>query len=509
MSETPSENTNLLLELCRGVAAGRAPASDLDEALHRCDQELADARDAFVQQVQEEPGLLEALTEPITAVIDGFEAYGRALDRVAEYFEKGDTAHLDEAPAAMAAAYNQLFEALMAYEWAYLGHGEEPHPALNLVQKAMAALRAGQMPDERFDELLDRLWQHFTEGIEVFEKDPDPQRAHRGANACRTAMAGIQDMDAWFEDRRDEVLERGYGRMRQGCLLLIEQVQESVGEALVESPTGSPQVNWVLQAGRAVLDRVSPPDLLERAVEWFEPQLAESYFQFEQCATAALEGPARMAEQVPVARGGYDRLNRALPLLRLGAGRADLLPRAMDLLREGADLLHDAWKVFLELEEAESQPACPRCGAANAATARACGACGAVLPRAAGEAAPTPAPEGAPAHLQRLLLACEEAETGQMGTAEFASVLRWARQLVAAAEGSLVRLPSEDQLSGEVQEALQDLRQGMMDFRGALDELERFLDDGRPLHLSAGSRLLVLACQRLADVQNRATAPVR
>lgn len=500
---TPSENTNRLIALCLDAASGRTDGEALRLALNECALDLAEAREAFFTQVQEEEGLLEALPDAIEAVLDGFDAYGAVLTEARSWFAQRLASILDQAAQGLVDAYTSLHHALLSYEWAYLGHGSEPHPALNLMQKVLAAVRQGLMEDDRLDEIFDRLWDHFSKGVEVFEEDPDPIRAGRGAQACRVALAGLQDMDEYLDSREFSALERGYVRLREGCLMLIQQVQDGVGEALISGPTASPQVNWVIHAAQAVLEGVHA-DLLRQAQEWFEPQLAESYFRFEQCATGALEGPVRMAEQVPVAREGFDRLNRSLPLLRLGANRTDLLPRAIEQLEKGAELLEGAYAVFMEFEEAEGQTLCPRCGASTEAVRKVCGTCGATLLQAVPEtvAAAEPA-AAAPSHVQRLLLACEEAEAGQMTPQQFGEILAWARQLLGSAELGLRRLPGEDELDPMVTDALHELRAGMAEFRAALDELQGFVHDGRPVHLSAGTRLLVAACDRLASVQGR------
>ena len=503
---TTSENTNRLIARCLEAAAGRLDPESLRQALAACTEELSEAREAFYGQVKEEAGLVEALPEAIETVLDCFDAYGEALDEARTWLVGRRPEILQKAARSLAEAYTSLAEALLAYEWAYLGHGDEPHPALNLMQKVVAALRRGVMDDDRFDEVLDRMWDHFTQGIETFEQDADPLRANRGAQACRQALAGVQDMDMFLEEHDFEILQPGFTRFRQGCLLLVEQIQDSAGEALIQAPTPSPQVNWVIHAAKAVLDGLSP-ELLTRAQAWFEPQLAEAHFRFEQSAAAALKGSVRMAEQVPLARDGFAHLNRALPLLRLGLERRDLLPRAIEQLETGANLLHQAWTVLTELEEAESEAPCPRCGQPNPATQRVCQSCGATLVRAVAEAPPTPAPTGrtGPAHLARILTACAEAEAGRMPPQEFGAVLAWAEQFLKSAEFGLGRFPHEEP-SPEVAEALQELRRGMAQFGEALEELREFTRDGRPVHLSTGTRLLLEACDHLAEAQGRARA---
>ncbi len=504
---TPSESTNRLIALCLEAAAGRLDSESLRQALTACRFELISAKDAFYHQVKEEPGLIETLPEAIEAVMDAFDAYGEALEGARSWLTRQGPGLLRSAAESLAEAYLDLHQALLGYEWAYLSHGDEPHPALNLMLKVRSALRQGLMDDERFDEILDHLWEHFTQGIETFEADSDPVRANRGAQACRQALAGIQDMDMYLEAHDLDVFEKGFLRFREGCLLLVEQIQDSIGEALIQAPTPSPQVNWVIHAARAVVDGLGA-DLLVRAQAWFEPQLAESYFRFEQCAEAALEGPIRMAEQVPVARDGFDRLNRSLPLLRLGIERRELLPRGIEKMETGANLLFEAWRILTEIEQGESQTPCPRCGSANPATERVCAGCGATLVRPVEPLPQAALPAGAegPANLQRILSACQQAETGQLGSEEFASVLAWAEQLLNTANLGLTRLSQDAEPTEEVRQAMRELRQGIAEFRQALDELQQFVLDGRPLHLSAGTRLLVAACDRLAEVQQRSAA---
>jgi hypothetical protein len=502
---TPSETTNRLISRCLAAAAGDLDAEGLRQSLTRCTLELSAAKGAFATQVGEEPGLLEALPEAIEAVLDAFDAYGEVLAGACSWLTRPDPAILSGAAEALAVAFLDLNEALLAYEWAYLGHGDEPHAALNLMQKVLSALHQGTMEDARFVEILDQIWEHFEQGIEVFEKDSDPGRSIRGVRACREAMDGIQVMDGYLVEHDFNLLELGFAQFRQGCLRLVEEIQDSTGEALVQAPTPSPQVNWVIHAALAVLDGLAV-DLLQRAQAWFEAQLSESYFRFEQCATAALRGPARVAEQVPVAREGFDWLNRALPLLRMGARVPDLLMKAIENLEQGAGLLYEAWMILNLYEEEQTSVFCSRCGSSNHQTHSLCASCGAELVRRVDQAVAVPGlvASSVPVHLQRLLDACEATGMGRMSPEEFSRILVWAGQILNEADLGLTRLPPEGSLEPEVAEALGELRQGMAEFRTALEELGRFVQDGLPVHVTNGMHMLIRACDRLTEVQARA-----
>jgi hypothetical protein len=501
---TPSETTNRLIARCLAAAAGDLDAEGLRQVLTRCTLELSAAKGAFATQVGEEPGLLDALPEEIEVVLDAFDAYGEVLAGACSWLTQPDPAILSGAAESLAVAFLDLNDALLAYEWAYLGYGDEPHAALNLMQKVLAALHQGKMEDARFVDILDRLWEHFEQGVEVFEKDSDPGRSIRGVRACREAMEGIQVMDGYLVAHDFNLLELGFVQFRQGCLRMVEEIQDSTGEALVQSPTPSPQVNWVIHAALAVLDGLAP-DLLQRAQAWFESQLSESYFRFEQCATAALRGPIRVAEQVPVAREGFDCLNRALPLLRMGIQVHELLIKAIENLEQGAGLLYEAWMILNLYEEEHTSVFCPRCGSSNHQTQSSCASCGAQLVRRGEQAVAVPGlvASNVSVHLQRLLDACEATGMGRMAPEEFSRILSWASQILNEADLGMTRLPPEGSLEPEAAEALRELRQGIAEFRTALEELGRFIQDGLPVHVTNGTHMLIRACDRLMEVQAR------
>lgn len=506
---TPSSSTNRLIACCLGVHMHQVPPVTLQSMLDASARELLLARDNFHRRIESEPELVESIGQAIQDVLDTFHNYVQALTYTKSWFSHPQTYTLDRAAIIVRDGYLELNQSLLHYEWAYLTHGDEPHPALNLMQKVVKGIHAGTMSDDRLDDILDRLWSHFSAALETFDKSSNKIQANHGIMAIRQVLAGIQNMDQYFDDHDIAVLCTGYGRFRQGCLLLVEQIQDRTGEALAQGPTPSPQVNWVIHATRAVQDGLSP-SLLQRAQAWFEPQLAESYFRFEQNATQALEGPARMAEAVPVARKGFDKLNRSLPLLRLGLERRQMLSKSIQYLEDGAKLLNQAWQVFTELEESESRTQCIRCGAYSPAVSRVCSSCGAALVLTDAGAASAPAasvatanaPE-APAHLAKLLSACEDVERGRITVGQFEAVVSWGRQLLRSAYLGVSRLPEQTEHVGAAT-ALSTLRQGMEEFGAALEELQLYVNDRRPVHLTVGSRMLIKACDRFAAVQTMA-----
>lgn len=505
---TPSRNTNMLISYCLNVHRNHISPQMLADALTKCTHDVIAAREAFDAQVTEE-GLSSQIPDAIQSVIDAFNEYAQALNFTRSWFSNPSIYPLPKAAIFIRDAYMLLNDSLLSYEWAYLGLGAEPHPAINIISKMIAGIKQGITDDERFDEVLGQMWDHFSDCQEDLRNSSDPASARSGLDAVQTILAGIQGMDRYFDNHSMNMLLSGYARFRQGCLLLVEHVQNSVGEALADEPTPSPQVNWLIHAARAALDGLGT-DILARALPWFEPQLTESYIRFEQCADSALRGSARMAEQVPVARLGFEKLNRALPLIRLGMDRRSLLPKAISYLEEGAELLYQAWTILTEIEESESTVYCFRCGSQNQATANVCINCGASLIKAIPE--PEFVPEVKPSHqtvhpesggsanLSRLLTACDDVEAGRITQDEFADILDWGRALHADAVKNYDDLNSNN-WQEDVMEVIKMLGKGLEDFRISLDELQLFLDDQRPIHLTIGSRLLVKACEQFARVQ--------
>jgi hypothetical protein len=90
-----------------------------------------------------------------------------------------------------------------------------------------------------------------------------------------------------------------------------------------------------------------------------------------------------------------------------------------------------------------------------------------------------------------------------MAPEEFSRILGWAGQILNEADLGMTRLPPEGSLEPEAAEALRELRQGIAEFRTALEELGRFVQDGLPVHVTNGTHMLIRACDRLMEVQAR------
>ncbi len=517
---TPSALTNRLIANCLGFKRGEVSVQELSDALDDCARNLVSARDAFYGQVQEN-GLIDVIPGPIQTALDAFQDYTQALLFAKNSAQDPQANPIESAALLLHDSYMGLYDALLAYEWAYLGQGDEPHPALNLLSKSISAAQQRLMPDDRLNDILDRLWDYFINEQEEAERTITdiPQRT-RKINAIQQTLSGIQVMDEYFDQYDINYLLTGYARCHQGCLLIIEQIQETTGEALADAPTPSPQVNWVIHTAKAVIDGLST-ELLTKAQAWFEPQLNESFFRFEQYASIAAQNPNtpnRILEQITVARNGFDCLNKALPLLRLGLERRHLLLKAIQHLEEGADLIYKAWDVFESLENEGSQPTCVRCGTVNAPGAHTCNRCGAPLIQETQEQVVVPleqpqqmvtnepnAPQTAansrpPAHIARLLSAIDNARAGRLTVDSFAAEIKWGRQILQAAVQNTARLPQSSP-DRHVNEALAKLRHGLQQFAEAMNEMEAFLKDYHPSHLDCGTSLLNEACSIFEALQ--------
>lgn len=517
---TPSLLTNRLLTCCLDFQRRNIGWQIISQALEDCLRNATASRETFLAQVNKN-GLREVIPAPIDMVVEAFHDYGQALIFTRNTIQDPVNYPVNSAIMLIHDSYMELYDALLAYEWAYLGQGDEPHPALNLLQKSISAVHQKLMPDERFNEILDRLWSYFmAEQDDADHNIEDEDLKERRTDAIRQALSGIEIMDNYFDAYDVNYLLTGYERCHQGCLLIIEQIQETTGEALADAPTPSPQVNWVIHAAKAVIDGLNP-ELLIKAQAWFEPQLNESFFRFEQYANMATESTSTtqtVMQQIAIARNGFDQLNRALPLLRLGLDRRHLLVKAIHHLEEGAKFIHQAWEVLDKIErEGETVP-CTHCGFANAPTDRVCRKCGAklmVVMRVMQENVQIPAnlpaqsqPESStasdrpavPAHIARLLKAIESVRAGTIGLGEFGQHTEWGRQLLNTAVQSTSRLP-ESSTDNTVNNALSSLRSGLQNFRDALKAMDAYQRDCYQYHLDDASALLHQACQIFVALQ--------
>ncbi|MBQ7529522.1 zinc ribbon domain-containing protein, partial [bacterium] len=473
---TPSKNTNQLILLCLKVYKNLTDPRALGIVLDSYTKGILQSSYIFKKQTKAE-GLDQLLSNSVDNVIQSFQSYMDALEYVRSWFISPQYYPLKAAPEKIHSAYYQLHHSLMNYEWDYLCCGDEPHPALNLLSKVIVAVKDKVMKDERFDSILNRLWSHFSKGLDTFAQDPDLEKSHLGQNAIAEILDGISEMDQYFEDHQLEAIDRGYIIFKQGCLHLIGLLQNSTGQALADYPTPSPQANWVIHAARAVLEGVDPQILID-AQAWFEPQLAESNFRFEQYANLALNKSAKLAEQVPIARDGFDRLNRSLPLLRLGIKKHPLLYRAIQYLEEGSDLLNQAWQVFLKFEENGNSVSCMHCGVQNSLYAKVCINCGAKLLIPVGSYDEEPPEEesipsmeddtdGSEDYLSRLMTACDAAKFGRISKNEFMDILIWGYQIYRESSSTAATLPQHSN-DPRVAKAVESMNLGMESFHNSL-----------------------------------------
>ncbi|MCR4783807.1 MAG: hypothetical protein K6A35_04735 [bacterium] len=506
---TPSETTNRLIYLCIKVIQQRTDPRALGMVLDNYTTEVLNAREHFKKQTDRD--FPQPVKIAVQNVLLSFQNYIDVLVYIRSWFTSPQRYPLAEVPNRIFDTYAELHNLLLAYEWTYLCQGDNPHPAINLMEKVVKAVKQGELNDERLSEIFDRLWDHFTSGLSTFERDPDISRKTRGTQAVHQILAGIQSMDLYFQQHSLSVLDSGFKKFAESCLLLVELMQDSTGEALADKPSPSPQVNWVIHAARAVLDGMDP-NILQRAQNWFEPRLAESYFRFEQCADQALESSPKLAEQVTTAREGFNRLNRALPLLRLGVERLNLLDKAIQYLESGAELLHQAWQVFTRFEGLVNAVRCIHCGCENQTYSKVCVSCGArlVIPITGyQDLDSTPAvtvnrdEEDTSDHLSRLLEACDAAKFARISRSEFADTVNWGKQLLRNASSGLNELPKSSDDPG-INRALHALRQGVEEFQQGIDEMQWWVDTKANTHLDIASHILLQAYNHFLEVQEMA-----
>lgn len=336
---------------------------------------------------------------------------------------------------------------------------------------------------------IDGVWDLFTEGLRELETDEDPVRVRRGQQACREIFHGLQELDT-------PDLEKAALHFRQGADLLQEVFLESLKSAFQAGPTGATAVNWTVHALVAVADGLITTDAAERPLDWLEELHCQAYYRFER-EVIALESADAAVEQ---ARQGLDDITEAVLACRVSAGERAALGQALQLLARGGRELSGAFRQFEAARARLGSIPCVACGASNPVTARVC-TCGSVLVVQAGMITR----RQLSLQLKALLLACEQLQNELSGPEEFQPSLQRAYRILARAENGLTRLPPLETVGLEAFGSGEILKSALADYRAALDELSRFLAEGRTSRLFSGIRQLVSAGRRLEQLRDLAT----
>ncbi len=338
-------------------------------------------------------------------------------------------------------------------------------------------------------ERLDQTWDLFTEGLRELETDPDPLRVRRGQQACRDVFHGLQELE------KPDV-EKATGYFRGGADLLQEVFLESLKSAFQAGPTGATAVNWAVHALVAVADGLVTADAATMPLDWLEDLHARAYYAFER-EVVALESADSLWSGVEQARQGLDTVTEALAACRVSAGERAALGAALQQLAKGGRELAAANCLFREARDRLGSIPCVSCGASNPVTARVC-TCGSALVIQAG----TITSRQLSLQLKGLLLACEQLQNELSGPEEFAPSLQRAYRVLSRAEYGLTRLPPLETVGLEAFGTSEILRSALAEYRGALNELQRYLAEQRPVRLFSGIRQLVAAGRRLEQLRD-------
>ena len=157
---TPSLLTNRLLSCCIDFQRRNIGWQIINQALEDSMRNATASRESFLSQIDSN-GLRDVIPAPINMVLEAFKDFGQSLLFTRNSIQDPQNYPVNSAIMLIHDSYMELYDALLSYEWAYLGQGDEPHPALNLLQKSISAVHQKLMPDERFNDILDRLWSYF------------------------------------------------------------------------------------------------------------------------------------------------------------------------------------------------------------------------------------------------------------------------------------------------------------------------------------------------------------
>lgn len=514
-----------LLECCVKVLNGRGAEAELRSALEKERGRLELLREDFSRGAKAfEPEVREASSFEEESVMGTIDYYLNVLHPIEEYLKNKERLDLVRGAEMVRRAAMNLNTALLAHRNKVLyAMGPTDIPNLNLFLKCQRELKAGKMPSERFQEIVEMTRQEIAAARNALR--------HGASSPEREALAKAYDrhnetMDIfrqYIREKKEELLDRGIDLFKKICEEIKELLPLVGAWEMTSHPTPSPEANLVINLAQSLIDGKRCEEELVSALGNLERSFARIQREFETLASTPLES-VLVSDEIASTREGFTLYQNAVEDFHTFLeGREQFrLEHGISKLKEAVSLLHRSFETYKEISEREGKILCVRCNHFTPPGKRNCEKCGAVLPRIM-----EPAPSTFQLkemeemggivltdNLVKVLEAVNRAGNGEISDEEFLKTIQWMEKIVKDGEQgykppprmNLADLPPDQQEGGKmlkqaIEEGVALFHKGTKEMLEGLSTLKKFLDDHDREHLSSGAQLLWSGSGKLTQVQ--------
>ena len=314
---TPSEATNVLIDLANRIVQGEDVTEKLEQALS-AQMAIVESELEMVPARAKERGeaFLEEHGPLYEALLDHMVLYHEGLVELAAFYENGceNTEHLEAGAARLAEVTGALVEIQMTYGQVFAAYGPSRFPMINALDRLLSTYR--QTPEEVEDELIQVLGMMKRQLQGNLAQDVSHEVG--GEEAERGARKAVEVLGQIEEKYPDHQTHEGLLKKLGEALFDMESGDHEFRLAMMEGPTVMPAANLFINTARRALEGKLPKESYAAALDAYTQFVAANWEKIEEQLEKPIESASIQNE----------------------------LPNTMDIVDEHEELLESFKKIY-------------------------------------------------------------------------------------------------------------------------------------------------------------------
>jgi hypothetical protein len=514
---TPSEPTNLLIDLATRLLEGEDVSRELDEKLS-AQIALVESELEMVPVRAKERGetFIEENNEVYETLLSHMYLYHEGLMELAAFFdaEEPDGLFLEAGVNRLLEVTGDLVQVQTVYGQIFASHGQSRFPMVNALTHLFSEYRKNpDGVDEEVNLVLQMMQDQLLKDLESDLGDDEP-----GIEEARSgAQKAVEILEKLKKDYTDLSTHEAHIKALGEALFEMESGDEELKLSMLEGPSAMPAANLFINTARRAMDGKIPKEAIPSALAAYVEHVTDNWDTIE----AQLEKPvdsAAIQEELPNTMELVDEheevVERLEAIYHEGLDRERFEEAISDLIEIVRNFKQSA-QVFIDAAGRVGKVVCVSCGRGNPRANNVCEACGMALPKIVDDEHSTSTFElsergGLEAgtemvmttNIARIFKAGEQMAEGEIDAATFQAELQWANGLlvemeqgITKREAELAVLHQDREDEPEVMEEKQSLaevlaffEEGIDEWRAGLEEMARYIDEPEARHLKSGMK---------------------